>query len=60
MDRVNVFQAVIDERDHQDHKWGTVREHPHEVGGWICLMRKLLCDAETAWSTSPNDHGALE
>lgn len=54
-----VFDAIDSERDYQDGKWGTVQEHPHEVGGWITLMRKLLTDAEAAWASSNGDAKAL-
>lgn len=56
----DVLAAVIGERSHQDRKWGTIQQHPHEVGGYITLMRKLLNDAEVAWSTSRGDAGALD
>ena len=59
MERVRVYAAIDSERALQDRKWGTIQEHPHEVGGWITLMRKLLNDAEVAWSTSNGDYLAL-
>ncbi len=55
-----VFSAVHDERVYQDRKWGNPDQHPHEVGGYITLMRKLLNDAEVAWCTSRGDDGALD
>lgn len=60
MPRKQVYEAIDSERDHQDRKWGTVQEHPHEVGGWLTLMRKLLTDAEAAWASSNGDQKALE
>lgn len=60
MERAKVYGAIDTERNFQDRKWGTVKEHPHEVGGWITLMRKLLHDAEVAWSSSRGDSAALE
>lgn len=60
MERATVYAAIDTERDFQDLKWGTVEYHPHEVGGWITLMRKLLNDAEVAWTGSSTDHTALE
>ena len=45
-----VLSAVHDERVFQNRKWGTVAEHPHEVGGYLTIMRKLLTDAEAAWA----------
>jgi hypothetical protein len=58
--RTEVYAAVSDERVYQERKWGTIEEHPHEVGGWLTIMRKLLTNAETAWVTSRGDIGALE
>lgn len=55
-----VFSSVHDERVYQDRKWGNPDQHPHEVGGYITLMRKILNDAEIAWSTSRGDDGALD
>lgn len=59
MERSKVYDAIDSERLFQDRKWGTIEEHPHEVGGWLTLMRKLLGDAEKAWSESNNDIAAL-
>lgn len=59
MTRPDVYRAIDTERDFQDQKWGTIETHPHEVGGWITLMRKLLNDAEVAWSTNSTDYLAL-
>jgi len=60
MDRSKVCAAIDTEREHQDRKWGTIQKHPHEVGGWLTLMRKLLTDAEKAWATHSNDYEALQ
>jgi len=54
-----VLSAVHDERVFQNRKWGTIAEHRHEVGGYLTLMRKLLTDAEQAWSTERGDQSAL-
>ena len=47
--RKDVFFAIEQERDHQDKKWGTLDEHPYEVGSWLTIMRQLLNDAERAY-----------
>ena len=60
MPRENVYEAIDSERYYQDRKWGTVEQHPHEVGGWLTLMRKLLTDAEAAWAGSNGDYKALD
>lgn len=56
----SVLTAVHDERVYQNRKWGTIEEHPHEVGGYLTLMRKLLRDAEDAWQSQRGDVGALD
>lgn len=60
MERAKVYFTISEERRFQDKKWGTVREHPHEVGGWLTIMRKLLNDADQAWSSKDGDYGALD
>lgn len=60
MTREQVYKAIGSERDFQDRKWGTIEKHPHEVGGWLTIMRKLLRDAEAEWSESAGDYGALQ
>ena len=57
--QADVMAAVIGERSYQDRKWGTIQQHPHEVGGYLTIMRKLLTDAEAAWSSSRGDEVAL-
>lgn len=58
--REAVFAAITTEREFQDKKWGTIQQHPHEVGGWMTIMRKLLSDAEAAWSNGRGNQGALD
>ena len=58
--RKDVFFAIDQERDHQDKKWGTLGEHPHEVGSWLTIMRQLLNDAERAYMSQLGDIGALD
>ncbi len=60
MIRERIYNAIDSERDFQDRKWGTVHDHPHEVGGWLTIMRKLMADADAAWSSSNGDYQALE
>lgn len=55
-----VFSAVSDERVFQDRKWGTVDQHPHEVGAWLTIMRQLLNDAERYYMSQRGDFGALD
>ncbi len=49
-----VFSAVHDERVYQDRKWGNPDQHPHEVGGYITLMRKILNDPASKTKREPN------
>ena len=56
----DVLSAIHDERVFQNRKWGTIEEHPHEVGGYLTLMRKLLTEAEFAWASQRGDLGALD
>lgn len=37
-EQTTVLAAVKDERKWQDQKWGTIEEHPHEVGSWLTIM----------------------
>jgi len=60
MNREQVYVTIDSEREFQDRKWGNIGQHPHEVGGWITIMRKLLNDAEQAWASSAGDYQALE
>jgi hypothetical protein len=59
MTRQKVFDAIDSERNWQDRKWGAIDKHPHEVGGWLTLIRQHLRDAEAAWSGHPDDREAL-
>lgn len=58
--RERVYAAIDSEREFQDRKWGKIPEHPHEVGGWLTIMRKLLTDAEAAWASSAGDGKSLQ
>jgi hypothetical protein len=60
MNQQAVFKAIASERDYQDRKWGTLAEHPHEVGGYLTLMDVHLQRAKAAWAGSNNDTEALE
>jgi hypothetical protein len=58
----DVLSALHDERVYQNRKWGTIEQHPHEVGGYLTLMRKLLRDAENEWQSGIaclEQHGAV-
>jgi len=55
----SVFDAVVREREYQDNKWGTIEDHPHDVPGWILIMRKELEEAEDEWVHNGGDVPAL-
>ena len=59
MERGKVYRAIDTEREHQDRKWGSIERHPHEVGGWLTIMRVLLTKAEAAWARQADDRQAL-
>lgn len=59
MERTKVYEAIDAERDYQDYKWGTPQEHPHEVGGYITLMRNILNRAEKEWCENSSNDLAL-
>jgi hypothetical protein len=59
MQRADVYKAIDGERDYQDWRWGTVQDHPHDVGGWIVIMEQLLADAREEFTRQAGDVGAL-
>ncbi|MGR9108746.1 MAG: hypothetical protein ACU843_17655 [Gammaproteobacteria bacterium] len=59
-DRSLVYSAIDEERAFQDRKWGTIAEHPHEVGAWLTIMRSLLVNADAAYSGQRGCSGALD
>lgn len=34
-----VVAAVQRERQYQDAKWGTIEENPHDLSGWLVILR---------------------
>ncbi|QFY42945.1 hypothetical protein F6R98_10250 [Candidatus Methylospira mobilis] len=60
IDRKAIYSAINDERVYQNRKWGTIEQHPHEVGSWLLIMRQLLSDAERAYMSQSGDTGALD
>lgn len=59
MNRNRVYESIDSERCHQDKKWGTVQEHPHELGAWLTLMHKFLAKADEAWASNSDDYMSL-
>lgn len=58
-DQAAAVNAVLQERNYQDKKWGTIQERPREVGTYLTLMRALLSNAEQAFAKSVGDELAL-
>lgn len=54
-----VAKLIQAEREYQDKKWGTLEEHPHEVGAWLTILRLELQEAEEAWVSNEGDRMAL-
>lgn len=59
IEQAEIYGAITRERDYQTDKWGTLEEHPHEVGGWIAIMQKELNEALAAWCSKRGDEAAL-
>lgn len=55
----DVQAAVKVERDYQDRKWGSIEDHPHDVGAWITILRKELREAEDEWCKEHGHQRAL-
>lgn len=52
-----IFEAIQRERAYQDAKWG---DKPHEVPGWLLIMRAELEEAMHAWAKGISDREALK
>lgn len=56
-----VFEKIRAEREYQDNKWGTIEEHPHDLPGYLLIMRKELEEAENGWmKNSSGRNSALQ
>lgn len=52
-----IFEASLRERAYQDAKWGN---KPHEVPGWLLIMRAELEEAMHAWVKHDGSREALK
>jgi hypothetical protein len=59
MNKTEVYQALTDERNYQDGKWGTIVDRPHTVGEWLLIVEGELAEAKEAWIKCAGDHNAL-
>ena len=57
--RIIAFQAIENEREYQDTKWGTIEKHPHTVGEWLLIMQSELREATGAWVHKKGDKEAI-
>lgn len=55
----DVFAAIADEREYQDHKWGTIEQHPHSVAEWVLVLEKKVNDAKREWVSGSGNVGVL-
>ena len=55
----SIIDAIRRERAYQDMKWGTIEQHPHDVGAWLTIIRKELREAEDGWCSAHGDENAL-
>jgi hypothetical protein len=46
------FALIKAERRYQDGKWGSLDEHPHEVGAWLLVMQGKVDAAVKKWQTT--------
>jgi len=46
--KTQVLNAVLEERDFQDQKWGPIDENPHDMGTWLLLIESELNEAKLA------------
>jgi hypothetical protein len=54
-----IINAIKRERKYQDMKWGTIKDHPHDVPGWLLIMQSELIEADEAWVHGGGDEEAL-
>jgi hypothetical protein len=48
MDVADIYIRVLEERAHQDRKWGTIGTNPHDRGTWWLLIQAELDEAREA------------
>lgn len=48
-----IIDAIIEERDYQDKKWGSIHNHPHTPFEWVGIMEKKVADAKKAYFQRP-------
>lgn len=53
---MDVFLAIVQERDYQDAKWG---DRNHTVGNWLLILEGELEEAKQAWRKGIGDADAL-
>ena len=59
MNREEIYKRFDRARNYQDEKWGDCTENPHEIPGWIAIIRGELAKAEAQWLSGEDDNKAL-
>lgn len=57
-EHADILQAIRNERDYQDDKWG--RGRAHSVAEWLLIMELELIEAKEAWCKGKGDPDALQ
>lgn len=53
------LRVIGEERAYQDGKWGTLEQHPHELGAWLLIMEDIIADARKVYRSKQGDKAAL-
>jgi hypothetical protein len=59
-DFAKAMLLVQAERIRQDGKWGTVKERPHSLPGWLLIIEQELKEAKDAWAGIPGNDSCFE
>lgn len=60
LDRSHVFNAINQERDHQDATWGSLDEKKQSVAGYLTILEAELAEAKAGWMKNrEGKHSAL-
>lgn len=56
----SIIRAIEEERDYQDKKHGSIREHPHTVAEWYLIMKREMDEVEAAYFQRPSKRAMLD
>jgi hypothetical protein len=55
-----VVKSILDERNYQDEKWGSIDQRQQSIPGFLLILRKELEEAENGWMKNSNGrHSSL-